>query len=176
MRKMLLAASAVALAAAAYAQTADDALGLWENPENKSLTEFYKCGAGVCAKIVRVVDGQKTDDKNPDPAKRSRPVVGLVIMQGAKQTSPTSWSGALYNRADGKTYSGTLTVKSRTAVELSGCVAAIFCMAVPYAMIHFQKPYLESAAAVVAGVVLGSLSFRTRSIWAGFLVHATVGC
>ena len=132
MRKMLLTASAVALAAAAYAQTADDALGVWENPENKSHTEFYKCGAGVCGKIVRVVDGQKTDDKNPDPAKRSRPVVGLVIMQGAKQTGPTSWSGALYNRADGKTYSGTLTVKSRTAVELSGCVAAIFCKTVTF--------------------------------------------
>jgi len=54
-------------------------------------------------------------------------------------------------------------------------VAAIFCMAVPYAMIHFAKPYFESAAAVVAAVVLGSLSFKTRSIWAGFLVHATVG-
>jgi len=26
----------------------------------------------------------------------------------------------------------------------------------------------------VAGVVLGSLSMKTRSIWAGFLVHATV--
>jgi uncharacterized protein (DUF2147 family) len=127
MRKILLAASAMALAAAAYAQTAEDALGVWENPENKSHTEFYKCGGGVCAKIVRVADGQKTDDKNPDAAKRGRPIVGLVIMQGAKQTGPTSWAGTLYNRADGKSYSGTLTVKSKTSVELSGCVAAVFC-------------------------------------------------
>lgn len=127
MRKALLAASAMALAAAAFAQTAEDALGVWENPENKSHTEFYKCGTGVCAKIVRVVDGQKTDDKNPDTAKRNRSIVGLVIMQGAKQTGPTSWAGVLYNRADGKSYSGTLTVKSKNAVELSGCVAAIFC-------------------------------------------------
>ena len=127
MRKTLLVASAMALAAAAYAQTADDALGVWENPENKSHTEFYKCSGGVCAKIVRVVDGQKADDKNPDAAKRSRPVVGLVIMQGAKQAGPTSWAGTLYNRADGKSYSGTLTVKSKNVVELSGCVAAIFC-------------------------------------------------
>jgi uncharacterized protein (DUF2147 family) len=74
-----------------------------------------------------VVDGQKTDDKNPDPAKRNRPIVGLVIMQGAKKAGPASWSGQLYNRADGKTYSGTLTVKSKTAVDLSGCVAAIIC-------------------------------------------------
>jgi uncharacterized protein (DUF2147 family) len=126
-RILVAAGAAVALAAVAYAQSGEDALGVWENPENKSHTEFYKCGGGVCAKIVKAVDGQKTDDKNPDPAKRNRPIVGLVIMQGAKKTGPTTWSGQLYNRADGKTYSGTLTVKSKTAVELSGCVAAIFC-------------------------------------------------
>jgi uncharacterized protein (DUF2147 family) len=120
-------ATAVMLGAVAHAQTTEDAIGVWENPENKSHTEFYKCGDSVCAKLVRVVDGQKTDDKNPDPAKRSRPIVGLVIMQGAKKTGPTTWAGQLYNRADGKTYAGTLTVKSKNAVDLSGCVAAIFC-------------------------------------------------
>ena len=51
---------------------------------------------------------------------------------------------------------------------------AIFFMAGPYVMIHFAKPYLEACGALVAGVVLGSLSMKTRSIWAGFLVHTTV--
>jgi hypothetical protein len=48
-------------------------------------------------------------------------------------------------------------------------------MVVPYCMIHYGKPYLEADAAIVAGTVLGSLSMKTRSIWAGFLVHGTVG-
>ncbi|HEX6276910.1 MAG TPA: type II CAAX endopeptidase family protein [Polyangiaceae bacterium] len=52
--------------------------------------------------------------------------------------------------------------------------AAIFVMAVPYCMIHYGKPYLETNGAIVAGIVLGSLSLRTRSIYAGFLVHVTV--
>jgi len=52
--------------------------------------------------------------------------------------------------------------------------AAIFAMALPYCMIHYGKPYLEANGAIVAGVVLGSLSMRTRSIYAGFLVHITV--
>jgi membrane protease YdiL (CAAX protease family) len=52
--------------------------------------------------------------------------------------------------------------------------SAIFVMAVPYCMIHFGKPYLEAHGAIVAGVVLGSLAMRTRSIYAGFLVHITV--
>lgn len=53
-------------------------------------------------------------------------------------------------------------------------VAAIFVMAVPYCMIHYGKPYLEAHGAIVAGVVLGSLSMKTRSIYAGFLLHVTV--
>jgi membrane protease YdiL (CAAX protease family) len=52
--------------------------------------------------------------------------------------------------------------------------AAIFAMAVPYCMIHFGKPYLETHGAIIAGVVLGSLAIKTRSIYAGFLVHITV--
>lgn len=51
---------------------------------------------------------------------------------------------------------------------------AIFSMVPAYVMIHFPKPFLESCGAAVAGVVLGSLSMKTRSIYAGFLVHATV--
>jgi membrane protease YdiL (CAAX protease family) len=53
-------------------------------------------------------------------------------------------------------------------------VGAIFCMVVPYVMIHFHKPYLEACGAIVAGTVLGSLSMKTGSIWAGFLIHSTV--
>lgn len=53
-------------------------------------------------------------------------------------------------------------------------VGAIWAITVPYCMVHYGKPYLEACAAVIAGVVLGSLSMRTRSIYAGFLVHGTV--
>jgi membrane protease YdiL (CAAX protease family) len=51
---------------------------------------------------------------------------------------------------------------------------AIFVMAVPYCMIHFGKPYLEACGAIIAGVALGSLAMKTRSIYQGFLVHVTV--
>jgi membrane protease YdiL (CAAX protease family) len=51
---------------------------------------------------------------------------------------------------------------------------AIFAMAVPYCMIHYGKPFLEANGAIVAGIALGSLSMRTKSIYQGFLVHITV--
>jgi membrane protease YdiL (CAAX protease family) len=52
--------------------------------------------------------------------------------------------------------------------------AAVFVMAVPYCMIHYGKPYHEALGAVIAGVVLGTLAMRTRSVYGGFLVHVAV--
>ena len=104
--------------------------------ENGSNIEFYKCGGdGLCAKITKVTDGQKTDDKNPDTAKRGQPIVGLVIMENAKKTGANKWSGTLYNRENGKSYSGSITVKSKDAVDLSGCVALVLCRAVTWTRI-----------------------------------------
>ena len=51
---------------------------------------------------------------------------------------------------------------------------AIFAMCVPYVMIHYGKPYLEASSAFLAGAALGSLSMKTRSIYAGFALHCTV--
>lgn len=111
----------------AFAQSAQDAFGTWQHPENGSHVEMYKCGEGLCAKITKVTDGQKTDDKNPDASKRDRPIVGLVIMSGAKKKGDNGWTGTLYNRADGASYSGTITVKGKDALDLTGCTAMILC-------------------------------------------------
>ena len=131
MRKIAIVATLLlavwAASGVALAQTAEDAFGVWLNPENQSNVEFYRCGEGLCAKITKVSDAQKTDDKNPDAAKRNRPIVGLVIMEGAKKSGANTWSGTLYNRADGKSYSGTVTVKAKNTLDLSGCVALVVC-------------------------------------------------
>ena len=52
--------------------------------------------------------------------------------------------------------------------------SAIFAMMIPYVMVHFGKPMLECFGAIVAGIVLGTLALRTRSIWSGFLIHVSV--
>ena len=53
-------------------------------------------------------------------------------------------------------------------------VHAIAFMVVPYCMIHFTKPALEVLAAIPAGIVLGLLAMRTRSIWGGAALHIAV--
>jgi len=51
---------------------------------------------------------------------------------------------------------------------------AIWVMIVPYCMIHYGKPMPETLGAIVAGLILGTLALRTRSIWAGVLIHISV--
>jgi membrane protease YdiL (CAAX protease family) len=52
--------------------------------------------------------------------------------------------------------------------------AAIFAMVVPYTMLHFGKPMPEALAAIVGGIVLGTLSLKTRSIWWGAALHISI--
>ena len=51
---------------------------------------------------------------------------------------------------------------------------AVTSMLVPYCMIHFGKPYAETIGAILAGLLLGTLVLRYRSIWAGVVVHISV--
>ena len=53
-------------------------------------------------------------------------------------------------------------------------VYSIFVMIVPYCMIHFTKPFPEILGSIVAGLILGTLALRTRSIWGGITIHALV--
>jgi membrane protease YdiL (CAAX protease family) len=53
-------------------------------------------------------------------------------------------------------------------------IYSVFAMMVPYCMIHFGKPVQETFAAIVAGIVLGFMSLKTRSIWMGAVLHVSV--
>lgn len=51
---------------------------------------------------------------------------------------------------------------------------SIFVMMVPYCMIHFGKPMPETIGAIIAGIVLGTLSLKSRSVILGILIHYSV--
>ena len=48
---------------------------------------------------------------------------------------------------------------------------AILPMVVVYALIHFEKPMLEALSSIVGGLVLGIISYRTKSIYGGVIMH-----
>ncbi len=53
-------------------------------------------------------------------------------------------------------------------------VYSIFAMVVPYCMIHFGKPLPECMGSIIAGIVLGTLSYRYKSIVLGACMHVCV--
>lgn len=109
----------------ASAQKAGDASGLWLTQTGDSKVRLSRCGAGYCG-VIASTSGKGIDDKNPDPALRSRSVVGVQIVN-APSASGDGYEGTLYNPNDGKTYSGTLKLTGPASLEVAGCVMGVFC-------------------------------------------------
>jgi membrane protease YdiL (CAAX protease family) len=55
-----------------------------------------------------------------------------------------------------------------------GKAGAVLTQVTPFVVMHLGKAELEALGSVVAGVALGLLSLRTRSIWYGAVTHAAV--
>lgn len=51
---------------------------------------------------------------------------------------------------------------------------AIFVQVIPFTLLHFGSPEIETYAAMVAGLGLGMLAFATRSFWYGAVAHMLV--
>jgi uncharacterized protein len=51
---------------------------------------------------------------------------------------------------------------------------SIFIMTIPYCMIHFGKPMPETIGAIIAGIILGTLSMKSRSVFMGVFIHYSI--
>ncbi len=52
-------------------------------------------------------------------------------------------------------------------------IHAIFVQAVPFALLHVDKPTSELILSLLGGVILGALVWRCRSFWIAVPIHAT---
>jgi hypothetical protein len=82
---------------------------LWRDPDMGVDIATYACedhAGKLCGRITRVPDGRaQTDEKNPDPAQRARPLLGLEILQGFEPVAPGRWEGGGdYGRRPGRIY------------------------------------------------------------------------
>ena len=127
--------SAFALAAFSTAPaSAADPLGTWLTGDQKGKIRIVNCGGAICGNLVWLAEPNdpethkpKTDKENADVGKRERPLVGIPVVLSMKPSGGDKWDGEVYNSRDGKTYSGSFTMKDPNTAELKGCVAAIFC-------------------------------------------------
>jgi uncharacterized protein (DUF2147 family) len=67
------------------------------------------------------------DSHNPDPAKRTRPTLGMPILLGMTQTKANRWDGEIYNSEDGHTYSANISLLNPDTLRVQGCFLAILC-------------------------------------------------
>lgn len=124
-----LAAVAVAFGAATAVAKAADITGTWLTEGGASKIRLEPCGAAMCGKLVWLrepIDSKTgspvTDRKNPDPALRGRPLLGIVLIDGIKPAEDAGeWAAHAYNADDGKTYEVTLKLDDEGKLELEGC-------------------------------------------------------
>ena len=106
-------------------------VGTWITPEKDAHIEIYNCGGDTyCGKIVWLSDPNyqdgtpRTDENNPDEAKRNVPLIGLDMMKGFKyDADENEWSGGtVYDSRGGKTYSGYLKMQPDGKLFMKGYI------------------------------------------------------
>lgn len=109
--------------------------GNWLSADGGTKVRISTCGGNkLCATLVWLdhptdptTGRPKTDRLNPDPAKRSRPLIGLQVVNALAPSGPNTWSGRIYNADDGRTYKAQLKVESDGVAKVQGCVLAVLC-------------------------------------------------
>ena len=135
MKILTLCASILLSATIVFAAGTGDIPGMWKTELDEALVEVYRCEEKICGKIVRLKnplytdsnDGQVgtpiIDRKNPDPALRKRPLIGLQIMYGFSQQGDNVWgSGTCYDPKSGKSYRGKIRLAAPDRLELRGFI------------------------------------------------------
>ena len=131
MKALLIAAVATvgALVATPAPAQAPAAVGNWERDDGTSRIRIAPCGQALCG-TVTWTNAPRLDERNPDPALRSRSTVGIQILSGMRPNGENRWSGQAYNTEDGQTYSGNMSV-SGTTLTTQGCVlGGLICRSV----------------------------------------------
>lgn len=102
-----------ALAAMSSPALAATPQGVWLTEDKDAALTITNCGDKLCGRILWLASATnrsgslRLDQNNPDPAKQTQPICGLVVIRDLKPSGPDTWEGYVYNPQDGKTYSGT---------------------------------------------------------------------
>ena len=68
-------------------------------------------------------DAVAKDGRNPDPAQKTRPILGLPLIWGFRQVAPGRWTGGrIYDPNDGKTYDAKIAVNGDGTLKVEGCI------------------------------------------------------
>jgi uncharacterized protein (DUF2147 family) len=125
MRKVYLAAVLFAFMCGTAA--AADPAGEWLVKDGSARIRIEPCANGLWG-FISWVREPGTDHKNPDPAKRTRSIIGVPILRSMTPVKPNRWEGEVYNADNGKMYSASIALVSDDVLKIEGCVlGGLFC-------------------------------------------------
>ena len=128
LRKPLILLS-VLLALTGAAAPGESPQGYWLTAKKDGIIQILRCGEMLCGRIAwfRIPPNdpnqQGLDLHNPDPARRSRPLCGLIFMSGFKAGGADSWEdGTIYDPDSGNNYHATMTLRGDGTLDLRGYI------------------------------------------------------
>ncbi|HMM92196.1 DUF2147 domain-containing protein [Bradyrhizobium sp.] len=132
-RILVIAVTAALLSAtSALAQGAAEPNGVWLTQAGDARVKISKCGGGICGVIIGLKEPidpatgkPQVDDKNPNPALKKRPMIGLSLFSAMRPIAANKWSGQIYNADDGGTYASSISMAGPDTLRVEGCVGAL---------------------------------------------------
>ena len=128
LRIVFFLALALLVAAPAAAQSPTP-LGVWLHPNKRIQLEIYSCGDRLCGKLIwfrRPNDAAGlplVDVLNSDPALRTRPLLGLVVIRNFRRTGDNTWEdGEIYNPDDGVDYQAEMSIENDGTLRIRAYV------------------------------------------------------
>jgi uncharacterized protein (DUF2147 family) len=108
---------------------ATDLVGDWVVSEKTAVITFFADGNkfyGMTSWMGRPKDehgNPRTDVKNPDPAKRSQPLLGALLCKNFVYKGNGVWGdGTIYDSRSGRTYNCKITMKDINTIHLRGYI------------------------------------------------------
>ena len=130
MRVALLAICLNLIAAPAFA--ADAVQGEWLTETKAAKVRIGPCPSDkrrMCGAVSWMrANGDAKDARNPDPALKSRPLMGMPVLWGLRQAGPGRWTGGkIYAANAGKTYDAALSVAADGTLKVEACLLSLAC-------------------------------------------------
>jgi len=117
---MLLASGAAAFAI--------DPTGDWRVADGVANIRVAQCNGSMWGVVAWEKEAGGRDTNNPDPAKKTRPTLGMpILIDMKKKAGADQWEGQVYNAKDGQLYSSTITPTGSDQLEIKGCVLGFLC-------------------------------------------------
>jgi uncharacterized protein (DUF2147 family) len=115
------------MAGTAYARPLEGTT--WRTQSGAGTVRIEACGQRTCGRILTGTPrpGQtEFDARNPNPALRTRTLIGLTILTGFIRQADFSYKGGtIYDPESGRTYRSEFRLKPDGRLEVKGCIGPI---------------------------------------------------